>query len=39
MRTVARRDDDPVSFMKSMAFVAVASFAVGFAGYMVFGLL
>jgi hypothetical protein len=39
MRTAARRDDDPVSFMKSMGFVALASFVVGFAGYMVFGLL
>lgn len=38
MRTAIRRDD-PVSFMKSMAFVAVASFVVGFAGYMIFGLL
>lgn len=38
MRTALRRDD-PVSFMKSMAFVAVASFVAGFAGYMVFGLL
>jgi hypothetical protein len=37
MRTAVRRDD-PVSFLRSMAFVAVASFAVGFAGYMVFGL-
>ena len=38
MRTAVRRDD-PVSFMKSMGFIAVASFMAGFAGYMVFGLL
>lgn len=38
MRTAIRRDD-PVSFLRSMAFVAVASFVAGFAGYLVFGLL
>jgi len=37
MRTAARRDD-PVAFLKSMVFVAVGSFVVGFAGYMIFGL-
>ncbi len=38
MRTAIHREN-PVSFLRSMAFVAVASFVAGFAGYMVFGLL
>jgi hypothetical protein len=38
MRTAVRRDD-PVSFLRSMAFVAIASFVAGFAGFLVFGLL
>jgi hypothetical protein len=37
MRTVVRRDD-PASFLRSMVWVAVGSFAVGFAGYLLFGL-
>jgi hypothetical protein len=37
MRTAVRRDD-PVSFLRSMVWVAVGSFVAGFAGYLIFGL-
>jgi len=36
MRTVARRQN-PFSFLGSMVWVAVASFVVGFAGFMLLG--
>ena len=37
MRTAIRRED-PVSFLRAMAWVAAGSFIAGFAGYMIFGL-
>ena len=37
MRVDARRESAPLPFMGSMTWIAVASFVVGFAGFLIFG--
>lgn len=39
MRVDVRRDANPLPFMGSMAWIAVASFVAGFAGFLLFGTL
>jgi hypothetical protein len=38
MRSVTYREESTAPFLRSMVLVALGSFAVGFGGYLVFGL-